>query len=263
MNRVENYYDTDPSVEWERLNRHRTEHAVTLCALEEYLPPAPARIIDIGGGPGRYAIDLTTMGYSITLVDLSQQNLNYARIKSREIGVQIDQLVHADAKHLEPIPSHEFEAALLMGPLYHLISETDRRQAIREASRVLVSNGLIFAAFISRYAIFRDGAAKYPLHLFEQKEIHQQIWQQGVNAGSGFTDAYFALPGEIIPLMESEGYESIALLNVEGIVAEHETEVNKLNGDAWDYWVEQNYRFAKDPDLRGCADHLLFVGKKK
>ncbi len=73
MNQVENYYDTDPTLEWERLNRHRTELAVTLRALDEYLPPAPAKIADIGGGPGRYAIELTRKGYSVTLVDLSQQ----------------------------------------------------------------------------------------------------------------------------------------------------------------------------------------------
>lgn len=262
MNQVENYYDTDPTLEWERLNRHRTELAVTLRALDEYLPPAPAKIADIGGGPGRYAIELTRKGYSVTLVDLSQQNINYARIKALEAGVRIHELVHADAQNLEQLSSQDFKAVLLMGPLYHLTTEKGRRKSIKEALRILESSGLIFASFISRYAIFRDGAAKYPLHVYEQREMHQKIWQDGINTGSGFTDAYFAMPEEILPLMESEGFKTIALLNVEGIVAEHETEVNHLTGNAWDYWVEQNYRFAKDPMLIGCADHLLYIGRK-
>lgn len=58
MNAISQYYDRDEHDEWGRLDRHRTELAVTLRALAEYLPPAPAQILDVGGGPGRYAIAL-------------------------------------------------------------------------------------------------------------------------------------------------------------------------------------------------------------
>ena len=37
---VERYYDEHAHEEWERLERHRAELAVTLRALGEYLPPA-------------------------------------------------------------------------------------------------------------------------------------------------------------------------------------------------------------------------------
>ncbi len=58
MNEIEAFYDENAQYEWERLERHRTEFAVTLRALKDYLPPAPAKILDVGGGPGRYAIAL-------------------------------------------------------------------------------------------------------------------------------------------------------------------------------------------------------------
>lgn len=262
LNKVENYYDTDPAVEWARLDRHRTEYAVTMKAMQEYLPSSPAEIADIGGGPGRYAIELSKKGYAVTLVDLSLQNINFARMKSKEANIQIKQLVHANALDLETLQTQGYDAALLMGPLYHLTVATERRKAVCEANRILKPGGLIFASFISRYGVFRDGAAKYPLSVYEQREQWQILWQEGINTGSGFTLAYFALPEEIIPLMESEGFETIHLLNVEGIVAEHENEINLLSGSAWEYWVDQNYQFSKDPVLRGCADHLLYVGKK-
>jgi S-adenosylmethionine-dependent methyltransferase len=38
-NRVQTYYDQNVATEWERLERHRTEFAVTLRALNEFLPP--------------------------------------------------------------------------------------------------------------------------------------------------------------------------------------------------------------------------------
>ena len=46
-------------MEWER----------TLELLERWLPPAPARVLDIGGGPGRYAAWLAERGYTVQLLD--------------------------------------------------------------------------------------------------------------------------------------------------------------------------------------------------
>ena len=51
-------YDSQPQREWERMDRHRTEFAVTLRAMRAYLPPPPAHVLDCGGGPGRYSIEL-------------------------------------------------------------------------------------------------------------------------------------------------------------------------------------------------------------
>ncbi|HEX6386847.1 MAG TPA: methyltransferase domain-containing protein [Anaerolineae bacterium] len=84
---VERHYYQQAQREWERLERHRTEFAVTLRALADCLPPPPATILDVGGGPGRYAIALTQRGYTVTLLDLSRNNLALARVKAQEAGV--------------------------------------------------------------------------------------------------------------------------------------------------------------------------------
>ena len=89
MSSIEQYYDENPAREWARLERHRTEFAVTMRALADYLPPPPADIIDIGGGPGRYAIALAQQGYHVTLVDLAAQNLVFAQEKAQETGVAL------------------------------------------------------------------------------------------------------------------------------------------------------------------------------
>ena len=60
-------------VEEGRLDRHRTEFAITQCAIAEYLPTSPAQVLDDGGGPGRYALWLAETGHAVTLLDLSQQ----------------------------------------------------------------------------------------------------------------------------------------------------------------------------------------------
>lgn len=72
---VQALYDSDPEREWVRMEHHRIEFAVTSRTLREHLPPPPARILDCGGGPGRYALMLAQQGYEVTLFDLSPELL--------------------------------------------------------------------------------------------------------------------------------------------------------------------------------------------
>ncbi|WP_456411793.1 class I SAM-dependent methyltransferase [Oceanithermus sp.] len=92
---VQSFYDANAEVEWARLERHRTEFAVKLRALEGHLPPPPAAVLDVGGGPGRYAIELARRGYRVTLVDLSAANLELARRRADEAGVRLEGAVRA------------------------------------------------------------------------------------------------------------------------------------------------------------------------
>ena len=120
------FYDQDPQHEWERMERHRTEFAVTLRALQEYLPPPPAAILDCGGGPGRYAIELARRGYAVILFDLSEGNLALARQKAEEAGVTLAGYEHGSALDLVRFADQTFDAVLLLGPLYHLVEEAER-----------------------------------------------------------------------------------------------------------------------------------------
>jgi hypothetical protein len=50
-------------------------------------------------------------------------------------------------------------------------------------------------------------------------------------------------------------------LGCEGIVAGHEEKINAVQGEAWELWVDLNYRLGQDPALRGAADNLLYIGR--
>lgn len=224
LNSVEHLYDTGCEHEWHRLERHRTEFGVTLRAFADFLPPPPARIIDVGGGPGRYAIALAERGYDVTLLDLSQENLALAKTKAGAAGIDL---------------------------------------AAQEGLRLLGENGRFFAAFITRFAPFRDAAAKYPDWLVHNHTYAEQILATGVhNRGNGFVNAYFAHPAEIHPFMESMGLTTLNLIGCEGVVSAVEEKINQLAGADWALWVDFNYRVEQDPSLHGAADHLLYIGQK-
>jgi len=132
MSKIQKFYDDNVHREWERLgSRHRTEFAVSLRALKEYLPLPPLKVIDIGGGPGRYALALAELGYGVTLVDLSPGNLTFANNKAEAAGIHLDHSLQANAMDLSEFPDESFDAAVMMGPLYHLLKYEQRILALQ------------------------------------------------------------------------------------------------------------------------------------
>jgi ubiquinone/menaquinone biosynthesis C-methylase UbiE len=232
-------------------------------ALLNHLPESPANLIDIGSGPGRYSIELSNGGYLITLVDLSETSLNLAKEKAAEANVKFHDVIQLDATDLSIIPDNSFDGVLLFGPLYHLVDEDQRRKAILEATRVLKPGGPIFAAFITRFAPFRDSASRQTDWVVNEHEYANFVLKTGKHTeGKTFPNAYFAHPDEIEPFMEDCGLSTISMIGVEGIVAGHEEEVNKLQGKDWDKWVNLNYKLGLEPSLYGASDHILYIGKK-
>ena len=90
-------------------------------AVFEYLP-ASGSVLDLGAATGRYSLVLARHGYSVTAVDLSGELLQEARhrITQESLEAQVRFIV-ADARDLNDVPGTEFDAVLMMGPLYHLI----------------------------------------------------------------------------------------------------------------------------------------------
>ena len=263
LNPVERMYDAGSEREWQRLERHRTEFGVTMRALADYLPPSPATIFDIGGGPGRYAIALAHRGYEVSLLDLSRSNLALAAEKALKAKIHFAQIVRGNALNLSIFEDESFDAVLLFGPLYHLLHEAERLQAVQDGTRVLKRNGRFFAAFITRFAPFRDAAANYPDWLINNREYAEKILATGVHdRGKGFVNAYFAHPTDICPFMESVGLQTLNLIGCEGVVSAAEEKVNQLAGADFDLWVDFNYRLGQDRSLHGAAEHLLYIGEK-
>jgi ubiquinone/menaquinone biosynthesis C-methylase UbiE len=259
----EPFYDKFAPQEWGRLERHRTEFAVSLKAINTFLSNPPCTILDIGGGPGRYAIELTRQGYSVTLLDISGENLKLARQKAKEADVALTGIIHANALDLSEFESSSFDAALLIGPLYHLLSYGHRVQAIKEAVRILKPGGKLFAAFITRFAPFRNVANGEPAWLAENPLYTLQLYNTGRHdQPTQFAKAYYAQPEEVIPLMENCGFETLSLVGCEGVVAGHDSKVNALTGEAWEARVNLNYNLGQEPTLYGASDHLLYVGQK-
>lgn len=115
------------------------------------------KILDIGCGTGRHAIELTKRGYkNIVGVDLSESQISRAKDKAQEEQLEIDFRV-ADARSL-PFSS-EFDLVIMLCEGGFPLMETDEMNfEILENARESLTNGgkLIFTTLNGLFPIFNS-----------------------------------------------------------------------------------------------------------
>ena len=262
---VRRVYDKGVEYEWQRHDRHRMEFALSMRILDAHLPKSD-RILDCGGGPGRYALWLAGKGYDVTLFDLSESCLVKARTEAQNAGLALT-FQQGTATDLSHYRDAGFDAVLVMGPLYHLKAQQERQRALEETARVLTPGGLVAASFVTRTAALR-GVAKYQAgRVLELYGPMLNVVRQGYDETDPPPDDkhfpfYFSHPSEIEPLLRSAGLEPLGVFAVEGFVSMIDETVNTLQGDEWEAWVDLNLKLASDSTLFSCTEHLLALAKR-
>lgn len=153
------YYDEYGEREWDRLERdfyHRLEWEETTYYLERVLPES-GRILDVGGGAGRYSIWLARRGYTATLVDPSERQVELAASKAAEHEVDGSLTVERGDVRSLPYEADAFDATLCLGgPLSHVLAEDERRAGVCELRRVTEPGGPVFVSVMGRLAALQS-----------------------------------------------------------------------------------------------------------
>ena len=270
---VRAYYASIGEREWTRLENPddgAIEYEVTCRVLATYLP-SNARVLDIGGGPGRYTIWLAQHGHHVSLADLCPEQLSIARTKIGQAGVDamVEEVVEADARDLSHWADNSFDAVLSLGPFYHLPDSNDRIRAATELRRVLRDGGLAIVALMPRFAFLRRtlDIPDERRHL-AQPEFIERVLNDGMfknDVPGRFTNGYGTLPEDVSPFFERHGFNTLALLAAEGIAVNSQRALSELStSDPATYQAALDViiRTASDPSILGMATHLLYVGRR-
>ncbi|MGW5679783.1 class I SAM-dependent methyltransferase [Streptomyces sp. NPDC003860] len=245
--------------------RRSIEYHRTLDILTRHLPPPPAAVLDIGGGPGIYALALAALGHTVSLIDPVPLHVRQATEASATANRPLHHALRGDARNL-PFADASFDAVLLLGPLYHLTDPADRATAWREARRVLRPHGTVAAAGACRYYTTWEMLAKDTLDQPGAEELavthiatgqhrnptgdHERLW----------TTAYFHAPGELTTEATAAGLTPRALLAVEGPA--------KLLPDLADRMIHPGRRaqllralarLEDQPSTLGTSQHLITI----
>ena len=267
---VRNYYAAFGEKEWDRLTwpDGAIEFAVTTHALIKHLP-GRGRVLDIGGGPGRYSIWLAQHGYRVVLADLSPNLLDIARAKIIEAGVQpqIEDVVTCDVCDLARFEDASFDALLCLGPFYHLIQAADRTRAMQELVRVLKPEGIAFVAFMPIYTFLRRTMAlKDERRHLTDPEFISRLMDEGVflnDVAGRFSAGYGVRPQDLAPFMEQYGLKTLELLADTGFAAPLARELQELassDPQTYEKALALIIDTASDLSLLGASVHLLYVG---
>jgi ubiquinone/menaquinone biosynthesis C-methylase UbiE len=247
----------------------RLEFVRTQELLARFLPPPPAIVADVGGGAGVYALPLAAAGYQVHLLDPIELHVEQALVQAREQRVPLASARVGDARRL-PYADASLDAALLLGPLYHLTDRDVRVTALADARRVLRPGGRLAAAAISRFASTFDGLARG----FLTDPRFERIVDGDVHSGQHrnpdlegrpewFTTAYFHHPDELRGELGDAGFRVEAVLAVEGPGAfRPELDAWLEDGERRDVLLRAIERVESEPSVLGASAHLLAFGSK-
>lgn len=236
--------------------------------LKRFLPPVPAKILDIGGGPGGHACWLAKQGYQVHLIDISPLHVKLAKEASEfQPETPLESANIGDACSLQ-WQNETVDAILLFGPLYHLTDRNDRIIALQEAYRVLKLGGVLMAVGISRFASTLDGLRSGYLKDDRFVEIVDQDLKNGQHKNPTdkpeyFMDTFFHHPDELRAEVKESGFKLKEIFGVEG------PGWLLTNFDEW--WSNNNYKerllqiarkLETEPSLLGISAHLMVVATK-
>lgn len=158
---IEAFYDAYGAArEWGRFETPVGQ--VQVAVIKEFLRRwglPPARVLDVGSGPGRFALWLARQGARVTLLDISQAQLDAARERFAEQGLSADGYLHQSLFDLAARDVGRFDVVLCLGGALNYYPEA-MDAALRLLGRVLAPGGRIVGSVMSTV-----GALGMALHM--------------------------------------------------------------------------------------------------
>ncbi|MBN1880302.1 methyltransferase domain-containing protein [bacterium] len=193
---------------------------------QEFKSAGLRRILDIGCGTGRHAIELARRGFSVTGVDLSESMLKKAHEKAAKAGVSVE-FKQMDARQLD-LPL-EFDGIIMMCEGSFPLMETDEMnyRILQNACRCLLPGGIfMFTTLNGLFPLFHnveaflaaesvEGNAHYSSNSFDLMTFRDHsktsITDDDGNTVELDSNERYYVPSEITWLLKSAGFDSIEI----------------------------------------------------
>lgn len=223
------------------------------------------RILDIGAGTGRYAVELAKEGHDVTAVEYVKynlgrlkQNANVAETECQESGKEfLLQAYQGDARKLKRFAEDTFDLTLLFGPMYHLYSFEDKLQALMEAKRVTKPDGYILVAYLmNEYGVltygFKEGNA---IACIEDGRLDDNF-----HCHSTEKDLYdYVRLEDMKELRDAAGLEHVQTISADGPADYMRRELNAMSEEMFAKFIEYHLSTCERPELLGAGAHTVDI----
>jgi len=237
------------------------EFLTTMRYIEKHLK-AGDRIIEIGAGTGRYSHALAQQGYAVDSVELLEGHIEVFK-KNTQPGENIT-ITQGNALDLSTFADETYDVVLLLGPMYHLYTENDKKTALSEAIRVAKRGGVIFVAYC-----ISDATIVLGCFVTKQFDMLEFI-ERGMIDPESF--ATHSEPKDIIELVRKEDIDTlmcdfditrlhyVAVNGVTGFISEA---IDNMDEATFELYMKYHYSICEREDMLGMTHHALDVFKKR
>ena len=158
---------------------------------------------------------------------------------------------------------NQYDVTLLLGPLYHLYTKEDKRQAIREAISVTKQGGIIFAAYVISVGCLLDEG-------FNRKNINVAEY---VRTGLLDTETFAAKsePKDLFELVRKEDVDEIMsvfpvkrlhYVASDGCALLLREAIDAMDEETFRLYLNYHFATCERGDLVGITSHALDIFQK-
>ena len=226
----------------------------------KYIKPGD-RVLEVGAGTGRYSHALARQGYTVDAVELIGHNIDVFQ-NNTQPGENIS-ITQGNALDLSAFSDNTYDITLLLGPLYHLYTKEDKRQALREAIRVTRPGGVIFAAYvISDGCLLDEGFLRGNINVAEY--VKTGLLDRETFAAKSEPKDLFELvrKEDVDELMRDFPTTRLHYVASDGCALLLRDAIDAMDDDAFALYLNYHFATCERADLLGVTSHALDVFRK-
>jgi SAM-dependent methyltransferase len=242
------------------LSKHGSvEYLTTMRYIRKFLKHG-MRILEIGAATGRYSHTLARMGYRVDAVELIQHNIDLFNANTQP-GEDIS-IRQGNAKDLHFLEDDTYDLVLLLGPMYHLFTVDEQKQALSEALRVTKPGGILMAAYCGNDATMVQ-------YCFGRGMLREQRYRDLVDFA---TFKASSDPAELFQLYRKEdiddlmnGFKTERLHYVGTDMATNYMRgiIDEMADELFALYLQYHFVICERPDMVGTSHHILDIHRKQ
>lgn len=235
--------------------------------IEKHITLPSAKILDVGGGTGKYSEWLARKGHKVSLIEPVAKHIQIAQDRTHKLKNKFS--VHLGESRKLNFPDNFADLIILHGPLYHLQKKEDRELTIREAKRVLKNDGIILGFAINYTASTLVGLLNGLIHKKSFLNLCEEELTTGVhNPPSDFpwllAEAYYHKPKELKDEFIKQGLMHLNTFAVEGMVwLDKDFFVSMMNEKKRNTLMDLIRITENDSYLLPFSPHMMIAAKKQ
>lgn len=235
--------------------------------IEKYITSSSSKIIDVGGGTGKYSEWLAKKGHQVHLVEPVPKHIKLAQNRTNKLKNKFSVQL-GESRKLE-FKNNFADLIILHGPLYHLQKKEDRDLTICEAKRVLKNDGIILGFAINYTASTLVGLLNGLIHKKPFFQMCKEELTTGIhNQPDGFpwllAEAYYHKPEQLKKEFTNQELIHINTYAVEGMAwLDKEYFANMLNNKKKKTLLELIKITENDSYLLPFSPHMMIAVQKK